>query len=462
MNRVVIILTSCFLLTFLTAVPAMADAVSYAPAGLTTTSPEAEMNNRILIKDVNIFDGISEELAMSMSVLIEKNKIAKIAETIPADDDMKVIEGGGRTLLPGFIDIHVHLHINTGALDLLYGPVDYHTALALYEAQNTLMRGFTTMRDVGGNLFGVKRAIDEGYFAGPRLYASGPPISMTGGHGDFRTPMTNPRQLGGTSYSELEILRITAFADGVPEVLSASRMNMRSGAAFLKIFVGGAVSGLYDPLDIVEYSFDEVKAAADEAKRWNTYLAVHTYTDDATQIAIKAGAKTLEHCNLIGEETVKMAVKNGCYISPQTGVFLAPAPASFTPAQKARQQQAADGLDNLLKLCKKHKAKVGFGSDFLMDLEVKKTVNEEFTNRTKWFSNAEILRQATAINGEILALSGPRNPYPGKLGVIEEGALADILLVNGNPLEDISILTKPEENLTLIMKDGKIYKNTVN
>lgn len=155
-----------------------------------------------------------------------------------------------------------------------------------------------------------------------------------------------------------------------------------------------------------------------------------------------------------------MAVKNDCYISAQTGVFLAPAPASFTPAQKARQQEAADGLDNLMRLCKKHKAKIGFGSDLLMDLEIKKTLNDEFTFRTKWFSNTEILKQATAINGEILALSGPRNPYPGKIGVIEEGALADILLVNGNPLEDISILTEPDKNLSLIMKDGKIHKNT--
>jgi len=461
MKSAVLVLISFILLTFLS-VSAMADAVSYSPAGLKTFSSEAEMMNKVLITDVNIFDGNSEKLSSSMSVLIEGNKITKIAATIPASEDMKVIEGGGRTLLPGFIDIHAHLHLNTGAVELLYAPGDYHTALALHEAENTLMRGFTTMRDVGGNVFGVKRAIDEGYFAGPRLYASGPPISMTAGHGDFRTPITNPRQLGGTSYSELEILRITAFADGVPEVLSASRMNMRSGAAFLKMYVGGAVSGLYDPLDIVEYSFDEVKAAADEAKRWNTYLAVHTYTDAATQIAIKAGAKTLEHCNLIGEETVKMAVKNDCYISAQTGVFLAPAPPSFTPAQKARQQQAADGLDNLLKLCKKHNAKVGFGSDLLMDLEIKKTLNEEFTNRTKWFSNAEILRQATAINGEILSLSGPRNPYPGKIGVIEKGALADLLLINGDPLKDISILTKPEENIALIMKDGKLYKNTIN
>ncbi len=154
-----------------------------------------------------------------------------------------------------------------------------------------------------------------------------------------------------------------------------------------------------------------------------------------------------------------MANDNGCYISPQTGVYLSPAPDSFTPEQKERQKQAADGLESLMTLCIKHNAKIGFGSDLIMDQ--KEALNQEFTNRTKWFSNAEILRQATAINGEILALSGPRNPYPGKLGVIEEGALVDILLIDGNPLEDISILLEPEENLALVMKDGKIYKNTI-
>jgi imidazolonepropionase-like amidohydrolase len=211
----------------------------------------------------------------------------------------------------------------------------------------------------------------------------------------------------------------------------------------------------------MEYSFEEVKAAADEADRWNTYLAVHTYTDRASRQSIEAGAKTLEHANLMTEKTVKLAVKKGVYISPQTGFFLAPAPDSFTPAQKVRQKEAADGIDNLMKACKKHNAKVLFGNDLVASLESKKLQLEEFTHRTKWFSNAEILKQATSINGEALALSGPRNPYPGKIGVIEEGALADLLLINGDPIKDISILTKPGKHLDLIMKDGEIYKNTI-
>jgi len=421
----------------------------------------AQEVENILITNANIFDGKGDALIENQSVLIEGNIIKQIGSSVKAPKDAKVIDAKGATLSPGFSDIHAHLSLNTGPADMFYAPVDYHASLSLYQAEKTIMMGFTTIRDVGGAVFGVKRAIDEGYFVGPRIYASGPPISMTAGHGDYRSPLVLPRQLGGPSNTELEVIGATIFADGVPEVLSAARMNMRSGAVFLKMFVGGAVSGMYDPLDIAEYTFEEVKAAADEADRWNTYLAVHTYTDKATQIAIKAGAKTLEHCNLITDETVKMAVENDCYISAQTGVYLAEAPASFTPAQKERQQQAADGLDNLLSLCVKYKAKVSFGSDLLMDMELKKTLCQEFTNRTKWFSNAEILKQATSVNGEIMALSGPRNPYPGKIGVIEEGALADILLIDGNPLKNIEILTNPEKNLLLIMKDGKIFKNII-
>jgi imidazolonepropionase-like amidohydrolase len=423
------------------------------------TAQNADFLPTVLITDATIFDGKSGQLAEGMSVLVEGNKITQIATSIDAPNGATVIDADGRTLTPGFIDAHTHLQWNVGVQEFLSTPMDYHAALALVEAENMLMRGFTTMRDVGGSMFGVKRAIDEGYHVGPRIYSSGAAIGMTAGHGDYRTINSLPRQLGGPAETEVERLGMSVFADGVDEILTASRMQFRNGAVFLKLFVGGAVSGLYDPLDIVEYSSIEVKAAVDEAKRWNTYVAVHTYTDDATRQAIEAGARTLEHANLVSEDTVKLAVEKGVFISAQTGIYLSPAPDSFTPAQKARQKEAAEGLNNLMKLVKKHKAKVLFGSDMVGSLELKKMQSTEFTNRTKWFSNSEILKQATSVNAEVLALSGPRNPYPGKLGVIEEGALADILLVEGNPLEDISILTKPEENLVLIMKDGKIYKN---
>ncbi len=428
--------------------------------GLSLSAGAVFADDLTLIKNVNVFNGKKDALIQNQDVLVEGNVIKLIDDQIVAPENAKVIDGAGRTMTPGFIDAHTHLQWNLSIPEMIYSPVDYQAAIALVDAEATLMRGFTTIRDTGGTLFGVRRAINEGHFVGPRIYASGAAIGMTAGHGDIRAPSARPRQLGGPDWTEIEYAGISVNADGVPEVLAATRTQMRKGADFIKLFVGGAVTGLYDPLDVAEYSDEEIAAIVGEAKRWNTYAAVHSYTDASTRAALEAGAMTLEHVNLISEDTMKLAVKKGAYISPQTGLFLTPLPDSFTPAQKARHAQAAEGLDTLMNLAKKHKAKVMFGSDMVGDLAIKRQHLTEFTNRTKWFSNAEVLKQATSVNAEALAMSGPRNPYPeAKLGVIEEGAYADLLLINGNPLEDMELLLNPEDNLALIMKDGEIYKD---
>jgi imidazolonepropionase-like amidohydrolase len=424
-------------------------------------SQEQLERSQVLITNVNVFDGINEELAVGQVVLVEGNMIKGIGQHLAATEGATVIDGGGRTLMPGLIDAHTHLIWNTGVGGLLDGYPDYIAALGLVEAKNTLMRGFTTVRDTGGQVMGISQAIDEGYHVGPRIYSAGAAIGMTSGHADFRSRNSRPRQLGGPRETELERLGMTVFADGVPEILSASREQFRQGVQFLKIFAGGAVTGLRDPLDIAEYSPEELRAAADEAKRWNTYLAVHAYTDRSIENALNAGAMSIEHANLITEATMKLLAKKGAFLSTQTGFFLAPIPASFSAAQKARQQLAAEGLENMMQLAKKYNVKIALGTDLVGSMESKATELEEFTNRTKWFTPVEILRQATSINGELMALSGPRNPYPGKLGVVEQGALADLLLVDGNPLENIELMTDSENNFVLIMKDGVIYKNAL-
>ncbi len=417
--------------------------------------------SRVLITDVNLFDGQSNELSMHRDVLVEGNKIKSIGQDLARPEGAVVIRGDGRTLMPGLIDAHVHLSWNTGGSQFVDGHPDYIAALGLVEAENTLMRGFTTIRDTAGAVRGISQAIDEGYHKGPRIYSAGAALSMTSGHGDFRNRNLRPRQFGGPGETEMERLGLVVFADGVPEVLSASREQFRQGAHFLKIFAGGAVSGLRDPLDVAEYSQEELDAAAGEAKRWNTYLAVHAYTDRSVASALNAGAMSIEHANLLTEQTMKRLAKKGAFLSVQTVFFLAHLPDSFSGAQKARQQEAAEGLDNMMKLAKKYKVKVAFGTDLVGSMKLKAAELQEFTNRTKWFTPAEILAQATSVNGELLALSGPRNPYPGKLGVIEPGALADLLLVDGNPLENIELMTDADKNFVLIMKDGVIYKNTL-
>jgi imidazolonepropionase-like amidohydrolase len=421
------------------------------------------MNNdqpQFVITNVNIFDGTSDQLAKGMSVLIEDNKISKIGKDIQAPKDATVIDAKGCTLTPGLIDSHTHLIWNLGELEMLSAPQDYLAALAINEARDTLMRGFTSIRDVAGSVFGIKQAIDEGYFEGPRIWCAGAAVTMTAGHIDVRNNSVPPRQMGGPAQTEAELVGMAIIADGVPEVICAARMQFRKGAHLLKMTVGGAVSGLYDPLDIIEYSFDEMKAAADEAKRWNTYLAIHAYTDQAIQQALNAGAMSIEHGTMITEDTVKLIKEKGAFLSTQTEVYVGEPPESWTPAQKERQLSVRKSLSNMFELVKEYKLKIALGTD-LVGGAAKDVQRFELTNRLEWFTPAEILTQATANNGELLSWSGPRNPYPGKLGVIEEGALADILLVKGNPLENLELFNDPEENLLLIMKDGKIYKNII-
>ena len=421
-----------------------------------------EPSGPILFTNVNVFDGVNADLIRNANVVVTDNLITAVSTEPLAIAGGTVIDGGGRTLMPGLIDAHVHLSLNMNFMVMYNQLPDYVAARTLAEARNTLMRGFTSVRDTGGQVLGAKKAIDEGYFAGPRIWASGAGISMTAGHADLRPPTQRPRQLGGPAWTEGEYNGGTVIADGVPEVLSAARLQMRQGAAFLKMFTSGAVSGMYDPLDIGEYSFEEIKAAAEEAKRWNTYLAVHTYNDKGTRLALEAGAMAIDHGNLMTEETMKLLVKKGAFLNTQTGVFLSDPPDSWSEGSKQRQREAKEGLDRMFELAKKYKAKITIGSDYVDNAEQKREQSYELTNRLKWFTAAEILSQATAGNAKILYLSGPRNPYPGKLGVIQEGALADILLVEGNPVEDLTLFHNPEENLVLIMKDGKIYKNTLN
>ncbi|WP_455389626.1 amidohydrolase family protein [Petrachloros mirabilis] len=447
--------------------PALKTALCFI-AGLSTiaantalATEEATPMETILITNARIFDGKSDKLTEPMSVLVEGNKITKIGKTIAAPEGATVIDAKGRTITPGLIDAHVHLTWNMSPAEMFHSPPDYIASMALVEAKATLMRGYTSVRDISGQVVGIKKAIDQGHFAGPRIWSSGAGLSMSAGHGDVKTNYMRPRQLGGAPWTDVEYIGMSVIADGVPEVLSAARLQFRKGADFLKMYTSGAVSGVYDPLDIGEYSFDEIKAAADEAKRWNTYLAVHTYNDKGTQQAVEAGAMSIEHATIITEPTVKLIAEKGAFLSSQTGVYLSDAAPDWSEDQKSKQRAAKEGLDNLFNLAKKYNVKIALGTDIVGPPELKKQQAYELTNRLKWFTPAQILHQATASNAELLSWSGPRNPYPGKLGVIEEGALADILLVNGNPLENLKLFNNPEESLVLIMKDGKIYKNTV-
>lgn len=427
---------------------------------LTATISHAQEKPKppILITNARIFDGQAEELTGPMSVLVEGNTIAKIAPSIDAPAGATVIDAGGRTLSPGFIDAHAHVTIQMSYSKGLRGDQWYYALVAAEAAKVYLSRGYTTIRDVGGNPMSLKMAIDEGLIDGPRIYSSGPQISQSSGHADHRYP-NEPSMLLGGKRDLFQEYGLQLVADGVPDVLEAVRDTLRRGASQIKIAVGGGTGSEGDPLDVVQYTPEEVRAAVQAAGNWNTYVTAHVYNSDGIRHAIDNGVKCIEHANLIDEPTMQYMKEKGTWLSPQVIVYTSE-PKGYTPDQLAKHRQAFAGIDNMFKIAKKIGfEKIAFGTDIITDMELLKNANEEFVLRTKWFTPAEIMKQATYNNGQLFALSGPRNPYPGKLGVIEEGALADLLLINGNPLQDISILTKPEENLTLIMKDGKIYKN---
>jgi imidazolonepropionase-like amidohydrolase len=416
-----------------------------------------------------------------MDVVIIGEHIAKISKSpikVKSQDVTIALDGGGRTLMPGLIDCHAHLMLNGpfGLIESDFTAGDVHTR-AVYKAKRYLMDGFTTVRDVGGPAFGLKRSIDAGLVQGPRIYPSGAFISQTSGHGDFRARNDpNPMFSGCGDLSTFGRLGFGQIADGRAQVLAAVRQQLMQGASQVKIMGGGGGSSKYDPIDTAQYTLDETKAAVDAADDWNTYVCSHIFTDKAVNRALDAGVKTFEHAFFISEPTIKRIAEEGAFVVPQTWgispeLFNNPlVPKHKHPAIKKMHDQAKDFAPMLLK----HKVKVGFATDAVGDLDDswKARRYELYWHAELFGSNFECLKHATSTAGELLALSGPRNPYPGKLGVIEEGALADILIVDGNPLEDLSVLgansewfsaprPKQLDTIRLVMKDGVFFKCTL-
>ncbi len=430
------------------------------PSTVSSASPAVANATAVLFQNVRVFDGKSDHLIGPTSVLVVDNKISAISDSIAAPANATVIEGGGRVLMPGLIDAHVHICMaSVPMLSLLTGDASYTHLLSGKEAEATLMRGFTTVRDLGGPVFGLKRAIDEGKLPGPRIYPSGSMISQSGGHGDFRQRWEVPRK--GGELSRAEELGATRIADGVPEVTRAVRENLMLGASQIKLMAGGGVSSLYDPLDVTQYTEEELKAAVQAAENWGTYVCTHVYTSKGIQLAIKAGVKCIEHGHLMDEETAMLIAEKGIWLSMQPFLDDEDANPKENPVQRQKQLQVSTGTDQTYRLAHKHKLKLAWGTDTLHSEKLARRQGAQLVKLARWFRSHEVLKIATANNAQLLAMSGERNPYPGKLGVVEEGALADLILVDGDPLQDLTLIADPGKNFLVIMKDGKIYKNLV-
>ena len=423
---------------------------------------------QVLFTNVNVWDGTSDELATGVDVLVEGNLIKQVAAGITAPSGATVIDGGGGTLMPGLIECHAHLSLH-GDLFQMRNEFNwmYLGAKSGAEARHMLLRGFTTARDAAGPTNGLRKVIDAGHVDGPRIYSAGPPITQTGGHFDIRG-LNEPNYYFLGVPDAKQWMEYGYMADGVPEVQKAAREIFRKGSSHIKIMAGGGVATVYDPLDGLQFTPEEIRAIVVECEKVGSYAMAHIYTSEAITIALNAGVKCIDHGMLMDEETMKLLKEKDAFLVPSLAVGLfTPEELAFawpTKETKAKGARIIAGMENEVVLAKKHNVKIGFGTDFFGPTNAAFALQSlEFKARAKYFTPLEILKQATSTNAAIVAMSGPMmNPYlDGPLGVIQEGAYADILVVDGNPLEEILLLVEPGKNLSVIMKDGKFYKNTL-
>lgn len=424
-----------------------------------TESEKEKTETSILINNARIFDGITNELHEG-NLLITGSKIKQISSapiTPPAHST--VIDARGRVLMPGLTDAHWHMTMAASTLqDLDAADPGLMYANAVAEATATLLRGFTTIRDMAGPTFGLKAAIDAGTIPGPRIYPSGALISQTAGHGDFAPSYSVPKILGGHA-SHYEDLGIFTVADGVPEVLGAVRQQLKKGASQIKLAASGGVISDFDPIDSIQFTPDELRAAVQAASDWGTYVAVHVYSSAAIRRALDAGVKSIEHGHLADEATIKLIGERGAWLSTQP---FEPGDEPLSPANKVKTQNMVGAWKRILTWAKKYNVKIAFGTDLLFDPAGAARENLMLVRFAQVYSNIETLKIATSQNCELFAMSGQRNPYKeAKLGVLQEGAWADMILVNGDPTQNINLITDPDRNFVVIIKNGIIYKGTI-
>lgn len=414
----------------------------------------------IVFTNVKLFDGKSDTLRTGLSVLVEGSRIKSIAVgNVGAPTGARIVDGGGRVLMPGLIEAHWHAMMVTPTIQTaMTADFNYINLLAAQAAEATLMRGFTTVRDMGGPTFGLKRAIDEGVVAGPRIYPAGAFISQTAGHGDFRQLNELPRTpTSALSYPER--IGMSAIADSPDEVRLRTREVLMQGASQVKLMGGGGVSSPHGPLDTLQFTESELRAAVEAAADWGTYVTVHAYTPPSIKRAIDAGVRCIEHGHLMDEAAARLMADKGIWLSIQPFLDDEDKIPVAGEVNQRRQIAVIAGTDRAYDLARKHKVKVAFGTDVLFDARLAGRQGAQLAKMVRWYTPGEALKMATGDNGELLAMSGLRSPYSGKLGVIEEGALADLLLVDGDPLENIGLVSDPARNFLVIMKDGKFFKN---
>lgn len=416
-------------------------------------------HDHVVIRDAQVFSGCSAQLA-DADVLVSGNMIERIGPDLEAPEGALEINGEGHTLIPGLIDAHWHgMYATASIVEMMTTNEGYWNLKTSVAQRDALYRGFTTVRDTAGPMFDIKRATDQGIIVGPRVYPSGPAISQTAGHMDFR--MTRDVPATPDNLHPFEKMNQFYIADGIPDVLKRVRENLMQGASQIKMMAGGGVTSSYDPIHTKQFTQAELKAAVEAADNWGTYVLTHAINNEAVGHSIDAGVKSIEHGHMATVENLKRMKKEGVWLSMQPFMDDEDAP-QLNEFQKAKYQFVTDGTDFVYTNAKKLGVKIAFGTDTLFSADLAKRQGAQLAKLKKWFTPFEALKMATCDNAELLALTGKLNPYPnGPLGRIDEGAYADMILVDGNPLKDLDLVSDPENRFKLIMKDGVIYKNTL-
>ncbi|WP_137875391.1 amidohydrolase family protein [Rhodococcus sp. Q] len=424
------------------------------------TSSKAKQ--RVVFRDVRIFDGVSDSLVAG-DVLIDGDRIVGVSESPVGDEpgrETVAVDGGGRVLMPGMSDAHVHLVGNANTMVDMVAGSESHIALnGLAEAGSMLLRGFTAVRDMAGDTGSLKSVIDRGLFPGPRIYPSQAAISQTSGHGDFGFVYETPTALGGAQ-SRAEQIGFMRVANGEAQVLASVREQLKKGASQIKVMVGGGAASMYDPLYTVQFTDAELRAAVDAATDYGTYVATHVYNVTGIRRAVEAGVKSIEHGHLADEATIAMLAERGVWLSMQP--FALGDHHYPDPDRAGKDREICTGTDQVYKWATKHGVKVAWGTDLLLEPQLAARQSEMAARLGDHYSNLDALRMLTSGNAELFRLAGDRDPYrQAPFGVVAEGAWADVLLVDGNPLEDLNLLADPGKNLSVIVKNGEIVKNSL-
>jgi len=407
----------------------------------------------VIFENCNLLDVENSQIIKGMNVLIEQNIISQISDSKIKSQNAIIIDSKGKTLMPGLIDAHVHItatSLDLGSLSKYPHSLNVLKSAKLAEAM--LMRGFTSVRDCTGADWGFHEAIEKDLIRGPRLFFVGKALGPTGGHGDRR-----PKTYEGdhcTCYQGT--IKETWTVDGVSEVQKAARRELRKGAHAIKIFASGGVASPDDPIFGLQFSEDEIRAVVNEANSWKKYVLAHAYTSEAITRAIKCGVRTIEHGNLMDRKTAKYMNDKNAYLVPNLITYEAMdlegekygLPKISLEKNKFVKDEGKIAIDYAYS----EGVKIGYGTDLLGELQVYQS--REFILRQNIMPKSEILKSATLINAEIVN-------QKDQIGIIKEGALADLLLIEGNPLEDFSVFQDQGKYISLIMKNGKIYKNSL-